>query len=98
MVALMSKVTVLKNEFGHLEYELEEGVYYIHLQLYKWSTSLYKQYKTVFEEWLLTLPVQSVFCIIPAEDVKLQKFETMFGFRTLSVEDGQRLMVKDRGE
>lgn len=94
----MSKVTVLKNEFGHFEYELFEGRYLVHLQLYKWSVSLYKTYLTIFESWCKTLPVTSVFCVIPNDNPKLLKFETMFGFRVVGETHDMLVMEKKIGD
>jgi len=98
MAELMSnRVTVLKNDYGHLQYEIFNDAYFIHLELYKWSKELYKKYMVMFEEWLLGLSdsgVNSVFVLISDNDKKLYKFEQMFGFEEIHREGGAIIMAR----
>lgn len=75
--------TLIDNEYGHLKYEWWEGYPLFHLELYKWSKSLYKSYLQVFDYVLAKFKdngVTQVFVAIPDNDQKLLKFEKMFGF------------------
>lgn len=87
--------TVIKNDFGHLQYEIDkQGNYFIHLELYKWSKSLYKQYLIFFYAWLKQLKgIDHVFVVIPDNDPKLYKFEELFGFYEIKRQDGAILMA-----
>ena len=94
--------TVLKNEFGTLSCEIsKEGCWFVHLELKKWSKSLYKEYLIFFYKWLHTLNkkgVSAVFVLIPEGDDKLYKFEEMFGFKEIDRKGGQILMALSTGE
>jgi len=94
---MSSRSTVLKNEYGHLEYQVFKGAYFVHLTLHQWSKSLYKKYLIVFEMWLLDLAedgIEDVFVIIPDNDKKLYKFEEMFGFKEIKRNDSAILMAR----
>lgn len=94
---MSDRVTVLKNEYGHLQYHVYKGAYFIHLELYKWSKLLFKKYQIVFEMWLLDLAedgIDAVFVIIPDNDKKLYKFEQMFGFEEIQRNDNAILMAR----
>ncbi len=95
----MSRITVLKNEFGHLEYELYEGNYFIHCTISKWNRLLYESYKIVFDNWLHTLHrdlgVKVVFVASDVGNSKLQRFEKMFGFVEVNRDDQYVLLARN---
>lgn len=94
----MSKETIISNEFLKLEVSMLLNVPYIHAEIYKWTPTLYKAYKQVWNKFLSQMGKEGhpcVFCVIPDNDSKLLKFEKMFGFEEVKREDGQILMVKD---
>lgn len=98
----MSKVTICEDQDGIFQYELDdEGHYYLHAQLYRWSPYVYKKVKLILNKWMTTMAEQGVlvmFVAIPDNDPKLYKFEKMFGFKEATRKDGMIIMFKETGE
>ncbi len=89
---------VINNDNGRLRIQWVDGIPFIHLQLYHWSTQAYKEYKRIWSKLLKDLGskgVPCVFVIIPDNDEKLYHFEQMFGFEEAEHTEGCFLMVKD---
>ena len=89
---------IINNDDGRLCIQWVDGLPFIHLQLYNWSKSAYKKYKSIWNELLKNLSIKGVPCvfvIIPDNDDKLYHFEQMFGFEEAEHGDGYFLMVKD---
>jgi len=101
-VAMSKRHTVLKNEMGTLTCEIsEEGCWFLHFELHRWSKRLYKESLVFFYKWLHTLHekgVYAVFVLIPEGDDKLYKWEEMFGFKEIDRKGGQILMALSTGE
>jgi hypothetical protein len=90
--------TVINNDDGFLRIQWVNNLPFIHLHLYVWTPSKYKEYKRIWNKFLSDLAkkdVPCVFVIIPDDDEKLYKFETMFGFEEAEHGNGYFLMVKD---
>lgn len=97
---MYDRITVLKNDDGHLELQECGGEWLVHLQLYRWSLSKYKEYLATFKgvlEMLHSEGVERVFVVIP-NDPKLIRFEKMFGFEQLPVEGEHVVMYRKTGE
>jgi hypothetical protein len=55
----------------------------IHATVHKWSHTLYKVYKEIFNDIILETALKNVGCVtapIADSNTKLQKFAVMFGF------------------
>jgi hypothetical protein len=89
---------VVNNDDGRLVIQWVNELPFIHLQLYNWSVDGYKKYWAIWLDLLKDLAERGhpcVFVLIPDNDEKLYKFETMFGFVEASRVDNSILMVKD---
>lgn len=91
------KQTLIQNDKYHLMVEWGyEDCPFLHLDIFQWSPSLYREYKIVWQEvlkWFEQQGYNEVFILIPDNDPKLYKFETKFGFTEVSREDGEILMM-----
>ena len=77
------RVTLLDTDEVLFEVEILEGKPFLHLQLHKWSVGYYKRYKVIFEgikKHLRDKGHAFMYVLIPSNDPKLLRFETMFGF------------------
>lgn len=60
------------------------GKYCLHCGVYNWSKSKFKEY---LQEWggileeLYKSSIDEIYCLIPEEERKVQKFAEMFGFQ-----------------
>jgi hypothetical protein len=89
---------VISNDDGRLRIQWVGHLPFIHLQLYNWTPSAFKKYKTIWSDLLKELGskgVPCVFVMIPDNDEKLYHFEQMFGFEEAEHGEGYFLMVKD---
>ncbi len=94
----MSKQTIIKNEFGHLQFEQFMDETFFHLELHKWSKDLYKEYKEYFDSYLELLKnkgIKRVFTMIKIGDEKLEHFQNMFGFYRVFEQNGYLVMKRD---
>jgi hypothetical protein len=79
-----------------LVFEYVENKVYAHATSKRWSKSVYYKYKDIWhvaKEELSESGYKEIYVLIPAEDKKLFKFETMFGFKLLKQQDDVLLMV-----
>ena len=79
-----------------LTFQYVENKVYAHAKSKQWSKSLYYKYKDIWhvaKEELSENGYNEIYVIIPAEDKKLFKFETMFGFKPVKQQDSMLLMV-----
>jgi hypothetical protein len=70
----------------------------LHSDVTDWSHSLYKDYldmMVTLKEWLKEEGHDSVYVLIPDDDEQLEKWEHMFGFKTINTEGGHRLMWQE---
>ena len=89
-------ISLIDNEMVHLKVQLLEGLPFIHLEVKQWSPLLARQYKKTWKKILRdmgALGYGEVFILIPDDDPKLYKFETMFGFTEVERQDGKILMI-----
>lgn len=79
-----------------LTFEYVDNKVYAHSTSKQWSKSKYYKYKDIWhvaKEELLIAGYKEIFVLIPANNTKLIKFETMFGFKPLKQQDNVLLMV-----
>lgn len=79
---MSNRITIREDEFGKLEIETYEGDIFFHLELYKWSKDLYKQYMEYFNTLLEELKMRGlkeVFAIIKSTRLKEIRLIKMFG-------------------
>jgi hypothetical protein len=79
-----------------LAFQYVENKVYAHATSKKWSKSLYEKYKAIWyvaKEELSEIGYKEIYVLIPSDDKKLFKFETMFGFKPVTQQDGVLLMV-----
>jgi hypothetical protein len=79
-----------------LTFEYIDDKVYAHSISKQWSKSKYYKYKDIWhvaKEELLEAGYKHIYIIIPADNKKLFKFETMFGFKTIEQRDNMLLMV-----
>jgi hypothetical protein len=79
-----------------LKFEYYEDRVFAHAQAYNWSKSVYLKFKDIWyvaREELLEAGFKEVYVAIPADDKKLFKFETMFGFQTIKKHENILIMV-----
>lgn len=92
------RITLIDNEFGHLEYELLKDKPFIHLKIYKWSKNMYVEYLKawhIIKCWFKNQGYKDLWVSIPTDDPKLLKFEEMFGFRVVHEEFGHYLLKQE---
>lgn len=79
-----------------VSFQYFENKVFAHATAKQWSKSKYFKYHDVWhvaKEELLEAGFNEVYVLIPADDKKLFKFETMFGFKLLEKQDNVLLMV-----
>lgn len=79
-----------------LTFQYVDSKVYAHVISKRWSKSLYYKYKDIWhvaKEELSDTGYKEIYVIIPADDKKLFKFETMFGFKSVQQQDDVLLMV-----
>ena len=79
-----------------LAFELFNGKVYAHARALNWNKSKYLKFQDIWhvaKEELNNSGHKEVYVIIQADDKKLFKFETMFGFKTVKQQDNVLLMV-----
>lgn len=79
-----------------VSFQLFENKVYAHATSKQWSKSKYLKYQDVWhvaKEELFNSGFKEVYVIIPIEDKKLFKFETMFGFKPVKETNNMLLMV-----
>lgn len=81
---------------GSLKFQYFEDKVFAHAEAYNWSKSVYLKFKDIWyvaKEELLAQGYKEVYVLIPADDKKLFKFETMFGFKPIKKWDNILMMV-----
>ena len=81
---------------GSLKFEYYKDKVFAHAQAYNWNKSIYLKFKDIWhvaKEELLEAGFKEIYVAIPADNKKLVKFETMFGFKPVKKQDGVLLMV-----
>lgn len=81
---------------GSLKFEYFEDKVFAHAEAYNWSKSVYLKFKDIWyvaKEELLEQGYKEIYVLIPANDKKLFKFETMFGFKPIKKWDNILMMV-----
>lgn len=84
------------DEDGVLAFELFDGKVFAHAKAHNWNKSVYLKFQDIWhvaKEELSISGHKEVYVIIPADDKKLFKFETMFGFKPLEQRENMLLMV-----
>lgn len=84
------------DEDGVLAFELFDGKVFAHAKAHNWSKEVYLKFQDIWhvaKEELNNSGHKEVYVIIPADDKKLIKFETMFGFKPLEQRENMLLMV-----
>ena len=74
------------DENGSLKFEYYGDKVFAHAQAYTWNKSTYLKFQDIWhvaKEELLEAGFKNVYVLIPADDKKLFKFETMFGFQPI---------------
>ena len=88
-----------KTQYCELSYELDEyGQMYLHLNLERFSLSVYKQMKKDFEEvkaHLRNKGYLDVYVVIPENDKFLEKFERAFGFKSVGLYNGHHVLEQE---
>ena len=70
-----------KDDVLKIEYEIDtDGRYWIHCNVYQWSHQLRPFILQKFKEIWVQLGQSELFVAAPIDDIKLQRFMTMFGF------------------
>lgn len=85
-----------EDEDGTLTFQLFENQVFAHAKAFNWNKSVYLKFQDIWyvaKEELLNSGFKEVYVIIPADDKKLFKFETMFGFKPLQQKENMLLMV-----
>lgn len=92
----MNRWTHKWTEDYHLELETnEEGLMFIHIQIYKWSPSVYKELLAVYgrlEEILRDSGVDRVHGMLPQSN---EEFASLFGFDLHNTYQGYTLVSKE---
>jgi len=89
--------TLADDERGKLRLEFNSGMAFLHLELRRPMEGL-RAVRAGFpalKEMLRNRGYEKVNVIIPENDEKLHRFETMFGFRDVRCAGGQRLMSQE---
>lgn len=84
------------DEDGILAFQKYEDKVYAHAKAHKWNKSVYLKFQDIWyvaKEELSEAGYKNVYVIIPADDKKLFKFESMFGFEPLEQRENMLLMV-----
>jgi hypothetical protein len=84
------------DEDGSLSFQYFENNVYAHAATKRWSKSVFYKFNDVWhvaKEELAEKGYKEIYVIIPANDKKLFKFETMFGFKPVKQHDDVLLMV-----
>jgi hypothetical protein len=79
-----------------LAFEYVDNKVYAHSIAKRWSKSLYYKFHDIWhvaKEELLDIGYKEIYVLIPANDKKLFKFETMFGFKPVEQKENMLLMV-----
>lgn len=79
-----------------IKFEYHEDKVFAHAQAYTWNKSMYFKFHDIWhvaKEELLEAGFKEIHVIIPADDKKLFKFETMFGFKPIKKHDNILIMV-----
>lgn len=79
-----------------LKFEYFEDKVFAHAEAYNWSKSVYLKFKDIWyvaKEELLAQGYKEIYVLIPVNDKKLFKFETMFGFKPIKKWDNILMMV-----
>jgi hypothetical protein len=87
--------TYLEDEDGKLTFQFEDGKVFAHAIAKKWNKSIYLKFQDVWyvaKEELREVGYDTIYVLIPADDKKLFKFETMFGFKLVGKKDNVLLM------
>ena len=87
-------IVLLENDIYKLSAEdnVEPNVYYLHFE-YKLTSFTKSIYKSFLIQWLLILDelkergIEEVKSIIPQEEIKIQKFQIMFGMEEYATTD-----------
>jgi len=87
MTPLMGeRVPVIERDYMTVSTEIDhEGYTFIHCDVYKWSSSIYKEMLEDWVDWLAnnTFRDNVVLVALQKEDTKIIKFIEMFGFEYL---------------
>jgi hypothetical protein len=84
-----------QDEDGSLTFQYYENRVFAHAKVNNWNKEVYKKCKDVWYvamEELNERGYKEVFVLIPANDVKLIKFEKIFGFQPIQEVNGILLM------
>ena len=94
------KTYELRREFGTITINIGRkwNVPHVHLEMYDWSPSIYKQCKIIWKDILKFLKEEGyprIVTCIPEGDDKLYKFQTKFGMKELKRNEGLILFVQE---
>jgi hypothetical protein len=81
---------------GSLKFEYYEDKVFAHAQAYNWNKSIYLKFKDIWhvaKEELLEAGFKEIYVAVPADNEKLVKFETMFGFKEVKKHNNILIMV-----
>lgn len=82
---------VVDNEFMQLILETKpDGSVYVHAKIFQWSKSLYEQYLLIWGDVLAALRkkgIKRAYAHAPVDDIKVLKFQVMFGFNPIEVQE-----------
>lgn len=89
MVKQMSeRILLAYDDMARLEAEINTGTLMLHLTVSdnQWSKAKYKEWKNDWEQVKALLKAKGyneLYTLIPIHDMKIQKFQRMFGFKPL---------------
>ena len=81
---------------GSLKFEYYDNKIFAHAEAYNWNKSVYLKFLDIWhvaKEELLEAGFKEVYVAIPANNKKLFKFETMFGFKPIKKHENILIMV-----
>ena len=101
---MSSKPVVIFDDIGvtdvKLKLEINEGYYFLHSEVTRWSHNIFKRYLDILSHALIQLNdlgVNDVYVCIDSDNKKLRRWEEMFGFEAIREHEGHLLMHRSTG-